>query len=348
MNSYISIAEQIVYIAEYVRRGEIALQDVPYEDIMTMVHNVYDIVMEQGGDVFVDLYTTIISKGIESENREEVYAALMILAHHMRILTFKQGKLNECEGKNFILQSRVAYLANCEKIRKWHERNGCSESVPFNGKGVIYSAIIGSYDKVKEPRYINPDFDYILFTDNPDIKSSVWQVRLVENKEGLDNVRLARKIKILGHEYLPEYDYSIWVDGKLEIVGDIREYIEQYRGMEPILCFNHYISECVCEELEICLSLKKDDPEIMKKQVARYLAEGYPRKNGMIESALLVRELKNERVRQVMETWWNEIIKESRRDQLSFNYACWKNDFVYDSTDLYIGGNKFVRVHEHN
>ncbi|MDE7250890.1 MAG: hypothetical protein K2N82_13635, partial [Lachnospiraceae bacterium] len=86
----------------------------------------------------------------------------------------------------------------------------------------------------------------------------------------------------------------------------------------------------------------------MDVQIERYRNAGYPEHNGLIDSGILVRELKNERVIKVMETWWQEVLHGSKRDQLSFNYACWKNDFVYDSTDLYIYENKYVSNYKNN
>ena len=152
----------------------------------------------------------------------------------------------------------------------------------------------------------------------------------------------------MGHEFLPEYDYSIWVDGKLTIKGDLREYIERYRKNQPILCFNHYANDCIYKEWETCVALEKDNPEVMAKQMARYRQEGYPEENGLVESGLMVRELHDERVRRVMETWWSEVLNYSKRDQLSFNYACWKRDFVFDTTDLFIYDNSYVKIHGHN
>lgn len=78
----------------------------------------------------------------------------------------------------------------------------------------------------------------------------------------------------------------------------------------------------------------EDDSGIMSAQVERYREEGYPTHNGLMESAVLVRELKDGRVVRLIEAWWQEVLHERRRDQL--------NDFVYDSTDLYIYGNQYV------
>ncbi|MDE7222311.1 MAG: DUF616 domain-containing protein, partial [Acetatifactor sp.] len=125
------------------------------------------------------------------------------------------------------------------------------------------------------------------------------------------------------------------------------EYVRKNRGKQPMLCFNHYIHDCVYLEKSLCQRLQKDDPTVMDKQMEGYRKEGYPEHNGLIDSAVLVRELKNDRVIRLMESWWQEILHASKRDQLSFNYVCWKNDFVYDSTDLFIYGNEYVKSFAH-
>ena len=347
MDNYISVMEKVLSVAQRLRRGEIALNEVPYESIMGIIKQVYDIAAGKGA-LFSELYGLLIVKGLEKSDAEEVATALIMLVRHFELIINDKNSIKELRNKSYHYQCRLAHLLNCDKVRRWHEINEVSAKVPFEGKGVIYTAITGNYDNVKEPKYINPDFDYILFTNNSEIKSDVWQVRLVGNEEQLDNVRLARKIKILGHEFLPEYDYSIWVDSKFEITDNLEEYMLTYRRHESILCFNHYTNDCVYKEKELCDLLKKDNSEIMKAQMDRYQKEGYPAENGLVESGILVRNLKDERLQQVMATWWREILNGSRRDQLSFNYACWKNDFMYDSTDLFIYDNKYVKVYDHN
>ncbi|MBR4965656.1 MAG: DUF616 domain-containing protein, partial [Lachnospiraceae bacterium] len=105
--------------------------------------------------------------------------------------------------------------------------------------------------------------------------------------------------------------------------------------------------ECVYQEVELCEALKKDDSKIMQKQMERYRNEGYPEKNGMIDSACLVRDLHDEQLQETMRIWWNEVLKGSRRDQLSFNYSCWKNKQKYDTSKLNIYDNKYLTNHAH-
>lgn len=343
MYEYLEISKYLNNIADYLKKDMVPLSAIQADMIAGMVRSVYDAGLENG-DFFADLYRKLISKAMEHNDREEMEYVLMMLAES--ILIVSQPKTRDNRAR--ILQSRLGYQLNCEKIRIWNEKHEQKDATPFQGRGVVYSAVTGEYDDIKEPEFVSRDLEYVMFTDNPDITSDIWKVVLIHNENNLDNVRLARKIKIMGHEFLPEYDYSIWVDGKLTIKGDLREYIERYRKNQPILCFNHYANDCIYKEWETCVALEKDNPEVMAKQMARYRQEGYPEENGLVESGLMVRELHDERVRRVMETWWSEVLNYSKRDQLSFNYACWKRDFVFDTTDLFIYDNPYVKIHGHN
>ena len=44
-----------------------------------------------------------------------------------------------------------------------------------------------------------------------------------------DPNRNAKKYKILPHRYLAQYDYSVWIDGNILIVNDIRDLVTQHK-----------------------------------------------------------------------------------------------------------------------
>jgi hypothetical protein len=234
-------------------------------------------------------------------------------------------------------------------------------------KTTIYTAIFGNYDNLIEPKYIPKEADLICFTDS-DLKSDMWQIHKVEKTE-VDATRNARKYKILPHKFLPEYDVSIWIDGNVLVRGDVNELVEKYLDKVNMAVYNHsslkpiplgisgkikkYIlgpkttqpesnqgRDCIYEEAEILIKMTdsgkfKDHPEIIKKQVEKYRAEGYPEHNGLLSSMIMLRRHNESEVIQTMEDWWKELKLHSRRDQLSFNYVAWKNqlDFKYIKED---------------
>ena len=319
--------------------GKITTGEIPFEKLFAIIQQVYEDKNSNGEEMAL-LYGRMMTTALELGCLSIVGDLLSMLASHMLIF------MSDQEGDEFQLQVKLGYIDNCKRNAMHYRRH--KKSIPFEGKGVVYTAITGGYDTVKEPKVVNPNWDYILFTDNPEIKSDIWQVRLIDNEENLDSTRLARKVKIMGHKYLEEYDYSIWIDGKLEIRGDLEKYVMENRKTEPILCFSHYVNDCIYQELDLCTELKKDDVELMNKQIDKYKKEGYPEHNGLVETGLLVREIHNTDVKKVMETWWNEVKNHSKRDQLSFNYALWKNDVIYDTSEIFIYLNEYVELHKHN
>lgn len=88
------------------------------------------------------------------------------------------------------------------------------------------------------------------------------------------------------------------------------------------------------EEAEECIRLGKDLPEVIEKQMERYRKEGYKADNGLVVTNVLVRKHTDKNVIKLMNLWWEEIERNSKRDQLSFNYACWKLGINYDVSEL--------------
>ena len=219
--------------------------------------------------------------------------------------------------------------------------------IDFNKKKmVVYTAITGDYDDLAEPEYVNPNLDYICFTDNLNLKSDLWEIRLMEDLD-LDNIRKARHYKVLPHKYLSDYDYSLWIDGAFKITGDLTKLVNKHAKNHRMMCIIHEKRNSIYKEAQTCIDRKKDSPEIINSQINKYMNEGYPENHGLIESGVLFRNHNDKQVIKIMEDWYNEIINHSRRDQLSFNYAAWKNDFEYDICEVFYWRNEYVSHSSH-
>ena len=194
---------------------------------------------------------------------------------------------------------------------------------------VVYTCITGGYDTLIEPSVVTEGFDYICFTDCTNIESKTWEIRkLPEEIKNLNttDVKKQRAIKILPHRYLSEYDISIWVDGNVLIRDDLNTFINKECNTENnIFIPQHPIRQCIYDEAKECIKLKKDTKENIEPQVKRYKLEGFPLKEGMVQSNIIVRRHNSENCIRLMEQWWNELYNGSHREQLSFNYVLWKN-----------------------
>ena len=218
----------------------------------------------------------------------------------------------------------------------------------FSGKGCVYTAVTGGYDNLHAPEYVDPTLNYICFTDNPKLSSDVWEIRYIDNSDTLDSIRLARKHKILCNDYLPEYDYSIWIDGKVIITGNIIDVIQKYHLSSPMLCMPHYERNCIYDEADKCISAGKGNPDFIKQQIQKYHNEGYPSHNGLIDSCVLFRVHHDPLLNTMLNIWWDEVLNESTRDQLSFPYACFKSGFTYDLCNFSIYNNPYFKIVNHN
>tara|TARA_Y100001937_G_scaffold99065_1_gene135293 strand:- start:841 stop:1506 length:666 start_codon:yes stop_codon:yes gene_type:complete len=190
---------------------------------------------------------------------------------------------------------------------------------------ILYTTIFGGYDDVTKPNLPN-NWDWKCFSEENTIPLYT------------DNTRNAKKFKVLPHRYLKDYEYSIFIDGNMYVVGNVDELVEKYLGDSNIAFFDHKKNvldprDCIYDEYNAIMNLGKsdpnqkykDDPQTMYDQVKRYQDEGYPSHNGLITGMVILRRHNEKDCVRVMEDWWTEIKYGSKRDQLSFNYVAWKN-----------------------
>lgn len=228
-------------------------------------------------------------------------------------------------------------------------------------KIAVYTSIFGGYDNLIEDQFQMEGVDYICFTD-VDIQSKTWKI-IKSNPIYNDSNRNAKKYKILPHRYLKNYDWSIWVDGNIKVVSDIRGLCngDPYKVYDHMQVFDK--RDCIYDEAQAILNFGKinsektperniknwkDNPKLIVDQVNRYSLEGYPKQNGLATNPIIIRNHHDFNVIKNMEDWWNEIKYNSKRDQLSFNYIAWKNkfNFVYLHGDLR-NNEYFVSIGKH-
>jgi hypothetical protein len=196
----------------------------------------------------------------------------------------------------------------------------------YDCKIAVYTCIIGDYDQPQEPQFKPGNVDYILITDGPFPSTGVWKgidVRTIKGIPDLDDSRISRYVKLHPHLFLDDYDYSIYIDGNIKTVGDMR-YLIHLLNQHGFVSNLHRKRECIYEELEACVRVTKDSPQTMREQIDSYRSAGMSEHYGLIEANLLVRDHHNPICVEIMERWWLEIIKHSKRDQLSLPFVLWE------------------------
>lgn len=194
---------------------------------------------------------------------------------------------------------------------------------------VIYTCITGKYELLDDPFIISPGYDYVCFTNYDKIQSNIWKIRPIPSElDGLSEVKKQRCIKINAHKYLPEYKLSIWVDGCVKLKKDVNEFVDKNCKNVSVFIPSHPQRTCIYEEMNACVKQRKDTEANIKPQRERYTKEGFPKNYGLVQSNIVIRKHNDPNCIKLMETWWNEVKNGSHRDQLSFDYARWRNQDV--------------------
>ena len=197
-------------------------------------------------------------------------------------------------------------------------------------KVLVYTAIENEYDSLSPTPYGFNDFHYVCFSNTIRKKyKNGWQI--IKNPSAEKSAVLkCRDVKINPHKYLSNYEYSIWVDGSVVLSAEFLKYILNCIVKKDTIIFvKHRVRSCVYEEAEACRRSLKENDDIIERQVKVYLEDGYPEKNGLVETGVMLRKHSEISIQEVMDLWWSNIKSHSHRDQLSVNYCLWKKSVDY-------------------
>lgn len=207
------------------------------------------------------------------------------------------------------------------------------QSAPKDSRIVVYTAIFGPEDRLREPRVLSPNIRFVCLTDQP-FRSTAWEIKKIAPPVAGDMQRSNRFCKLFPNIFFPEHEYSIYIDGNMLVREDPSLLISEYLADANIAFFSHkniVVSpiDCIYDEAELIFDLmkkgtRKDDPAIISAQMKFYHDEGYPAHNGLISGMVIVRRHNAPDVVSAMGVWWKMLHDWSRRDQLSFNYVAWK------------------------
>ncbi|HYV88351.1 MAG TPA: glycosyltransferase domain-containing protein [Candidatus Polarisedimenticolia bacterium] len=239
------------------------------------------------------------------------------------------------------------YRASLAPARSAISRSGVAADSRFT----LYTAITNGYDTLKpQPAESLGGIEPVAFLDEPTAeiyqgRSRGWRVTAMPPSDR-DPHRAARFPKINAHLALPYSDYTLWIDASIGIVSPfpLAHLADLFLQDRDICLFRHYARGSIFEEAEACKAYGLDRPNVIDAQMARYRAEGLPDDTGLIEAPVILRR-HTDAIRRLNEAWWGEIVRGSRRDQLSFNYVAWKLGLRYATFPLSLatGNGLFVK-----
>ncbi|KAK3033523.1 hypothetical protein RJ639_032752 [Escallonia herrerae] len=218
---------------------------------------------------------------------------------------------------------------------------------------VVASGIFDGYDTPHQPSNISPRsrklFCFLMVVDEVSLEFIGKNVTVREDSNGGQWVGLWRLVllkhppydeprrngkvpKILTHRLFPQAQYSIWVDGKMELIVDPLLMLERYLWRDKhtfaIAQHKHHLS--IYEEADSNKRRKRYARPLIDLHMKIYLYEGMepwsPKKNTISdvpEGAVIVRE--HTAINDLFSClWFNEVNLFTPRDQLSFGYVVYR------------------------
>ncbi len=215
----------------------------------------------------------------------------------------------------------------------------------------VYTAVFGDYDVLNLTRCSSVNADYYIVSDKcpDDLNGYKWMnAKNYIPVEITSPIKRNRYVKMHPHKLFPEYQYSVYIDGNIEICGDITECIRD--NEVGIAAYIHPRRDCIFYEATTIVNYKRVDVTDAYEQIFRYLMEGMPLHYGLFEMGVLGRAHQRRVCKKLMEEWWQEFNKGALRDQLSFMYVLWKNELgIKDIASLGedIRASQIVRLRNH-
>jgi len=186
---------------------------------------------------------------------------------------------------------------------------------------VCYTTITNNYDILKDPEYITPNWQYVVFADRH-YESDVWECVITDKPN--------REIKIKGHVDLFK-SLTLYVDGSIQIKGDLNVFISKVPNWFTL--WKHPFRHSVYQEGQEVAKLKGIPKGRVKQQMNKYKKEGFPYHFGLYACGVMLRDFNDSEVRRLCDEWWEEFEKWVPRDQLSLPYVLWKNGYKADIFD---------------
>lgn len=199
---------------------------------------------------------------------------------------------------------------------------------------LVYTAIYGGYDKLWQPKVISEGWEYRIYSD-VSLNGGTWKV--IQQPLPYGAAKNSKYIKIT--HPMEHFENILWIDGCVEIKRDLNEFIKQLPKGD-IVVGSHPTNRSLGSELRACIRMRKDDVDVMKKQVGEYGDFPIP---DFPQNTIILRR-KNIPAADI---WWAEVKNKSKRDQLSFNWAMHKANQEY-STYPWSLAEKYFNWHKYH
>ncbi|MBR7131171.1 MAG: DUF616 domain-containing protein [Lentisphaeria bacterium] len=189
-------------------------------------------------------------------------------------------------------------------------------------KKVVYSALVGNYDILKQPEELRQDYDYICFSNDIQEKNcGVWQIRRIPYSHR-ENVRMSRYVKMHPHTLLPEYEFCLWLDCNQRLTAEHYDKADMLIGNGEISAMViHPERDCVYQESYALAGYLTGEPYKVYLQTKFLLSQKFPPRAGLYVTCCMLLKPQHPKISRFLNMWWEQCEKFSCRDQMGVMYA---------------------------
>lgn len=351
------VVELIEKIRDYIAAGNITSHNFPLNSLCDVIENTlgasfWECIGDIGkngyerlGALYQDGLTETMEKGDMAgcSRLLELYISTYQMLY--TILGEDERALRKKPYFKMILDLGNAYAQmQCRRNQeRLGRKEGQKEWVLASGHGVVYT-YLEEGETLHQPEDIRSSQDYICFTADQGkdgLKEGVWQYRAAATIEGLDDRQRKSYYRICSHRVLEGYDYSIWVDPSMAVVGDVSRFCRVYGEKNSFLGFPRSEEDCIYQDMSPTQMGSDDNNICIRKKILQFQKEGYPEHNGLIDFRVMARQHGDVHLQRVLDQWWEETKVNWGLERNLFNYVAWKHSFPFSICDLFIYSNLY-------
>ncbi len=185
----------------------------------------------------------------------------------------------------------------------------------------LISALYGNYDTFRDPTPQQGDVQYVCLTDNPDLKSDVWE--MVYWPKPHQKPLLAAKAPKMLPAWHCEALASVWVDMSVQVLSStfVSEAVECAR--DGVATWPHpWNPDLASEAVESARQVRYEGQRLFD-QVERFFDQGLPTGASVRHTAVVARA--HNEMTERMGLLWDAEFEWSAADQIGFVWACWQS-----------------------
>ena len=187
----------------------------------------------------------------------------------------------------------------------------------------VYTCLIGRYECLsRQPMAARSSIPFVCLTDDAELSSSDWSIRQIEPEFADDPVRSQRLLKLLPHRHLPKFAVSLYIDNSVILSTPPEDILDRCLAESDFALPTHSFRRTVQDEFTMVTKHALDDPLTLSNQLAHYLAtDPEVLRERPYWTGIMARRHGSAAAREALEAWAEQVMRFSRRDQLSSNYA---------------------------